>query len=877
MSAAIFNDGKFQGIGNDGVVVPYGMLYVTDSCSGAAVNTYTDAGMGTANTYPIVLSASGKADVFLTDGEFDITLKDKNGTTVWTINNFTPATGNGCLSPTTLLYQKEEITGVTGVTATLSYVPVTEIMVHKNGLLLYSDEYSLLEDVLTFTVALISTDEVVVEYSIFANAGLASGIVYTVDTVADLLTLDVTVETVRVLGYTADSDGGEGVFVYDASRSGENDSGTVFDGWVRQYSGAVNVRWFGVSGTDITSTALKIQNIVDDFKKVYLPEGTYFVNTAIVLASNREFYGDDENTIIKIIDSADAQCSGVVVKDASYTTVRNIKVDGNGSRTTNPQSFPNTIDGSCVVVNDSDNILIRDVTAIDAMKHCFDITADAYDTGDPETYVTAGRCEYVNIESCYASGGGDDNFTTHQSDYLLITGCVSENPSGDAVPANSNCYEIDDGSRYVTLENSRAYGGVCGVQVKGHDIAAAPKHIVVQNMHIEYCNYSIDCYNTSFYGVASGGYSTTAYGLIIKNIFIHNIDTDNRDVEESFAVRIRSYTNVVVDGIVITDSSSTYDYGLVAITSGARNVAVSNIDFKNVTGDYGIRMTDTTNNVVIQKVKAADCTFTSVVYLSDVDDDNTFDVFDVYSIDTNCPLIKNNTADLTAGSSFSRAVQWRARAFAGVAVDPRPLIAYGWVEGNQDLAEGEGNCVQFTAQLTSDTEAKPIVEFGSYKVDAIDSDRSSYAYIATSDNGSDYPTPKLRIGTDGTITPWVDDSYDVGSASFRWDNIYATNGTIQTSDEREKTALTDLTDIEKAVAADLKAAIKTFRFISAVEEKGNNARIHTGVGAQTVRDIFKSHGLVPEDYALFCYDEWKDGNRYGIRYEELLAFIISAM
>jgi hypothetical protein len=36
---------------------------------------------------------------------------------------------------------------------------------------------------------------------------------------------------------------------------------------------------------------------------------------------------------------------------------------------------------------------------------------------------------------------------------------------------------------------------------------------------------------------------------------------------------------------------------------------------------------------------------------------------------------------------------------------------------------------------------------------------------------------------------------------------------------------------------------------------------------------------------MFCYDEWEDdevtgikaGNRYGIRYDELLAFVISAL
>jgi len=35
-----------------------------------------------------------------------------------------------------------------------------------------------------------------------------------------------------------------GVFIYDATQSGVNNGGTIFNGWVRQYDGAVNVKWF---------------------------------------------------------------------------------------------------------------------------------------------------------------------------------------------------------------------------------------------------------------------------------------------------------------------------------------------------------------------------------------------------------------------------------------------------------------------------------------------------------------------------------------------------------------------------------------------------------------------------------------------------------
>jgi len=83
--------------------------------------------------------------------------------------------------------------------------------------------------------------------------------------------------------------------------------------------------------------------------------------------------------------------------------------------------------------------------------------------------------------------------------------------------------------------------------------------------------------------------------------------------------------------------------------------------------------------------------------------------------------------------------------------------------------------------------------------------------------------------------------------------------------------------------------LRAFKFNDAVDEKGDAARIHFGVIAQDVKTAFESEGLIAERYSALCYDKWEDqydadgnfvqpaGNRYGIRYDQLLAFIISAL
>jgi hypothetical protein len=127
-----------------------------------------------------------------------------------------------------------------------------------------------------------------------------------------------------------------------------------------------------------------------------------------------------------------------------------------------------------------------------------------------------------------------------------------------------------------------------------------------------------------------------------------------------------------------------------------------------------------------------------------------------------------------------------------------------------------------------------------------------------------------------------DNAIDLGYASGRFDDIYATNGTIQTSDRNEKQDIEALTDAETRVAVAAKGLLRKFRWKDAVAEKGDEARIHFGIIAQDLQDAFTAEGLDAGDYAMFISDTWTDDDgveqtRLGVRYSELLAFIIAAI
>ena len=101
-----------------------------------------------------------------------------------------------------------------------------------------------------------------------------------------------------------------------------------------------------------------------------------------------------------------------------------------------------------------------------------------------------------------------------------------------------------------------------------------------------------------------------------------------------------------------------------------------------------------------------------------------------------------------------------------------------------------------------------------------------------------------------------DDAISFGTASARYDNIYATNATIQTSDQTEKQDIASLTATEMLVGKRISALFKTFRWKDSVAEKGDNARTHTGVIAQDVQAAFTAEGLDAGDYALFISSTW---------------------
>ena len=198
--------------------------------------------------------------------------------------------------------------------------------------------------------------------------------------------------------------------------------------------------------------------------------------------------------------------------------------------------------------------------------------------------------------------------------------------------------------------------------------------------------------------------------------------------------------------------------------------------------------------------------------------------------------------------------------------------------------------------------------------------RSGSSYIVFSDGAGNvrqiYWAADGRMYMRQTLNPWVDGSYNLGTASNKWAALHATNGTIQTSDENEKQQIASLTSAEITAATAISKLFKTYKMNSSVKDKGDAARIHSGVIAQHVKTAMNDVGLDETKYGFWCSDTWwtkdreveaieaneelgieaKDAYTFtdrwekeedapegatkhtvlGIRYDELLAFVCAA-
>lgn len=199
----------------------------------------------------------------------------------------------------------------------------------------------------------------------------------------------------------------------------------------------------------------------------------------------------------------------------------------------------------------------------------------------------------------------------------------------------------------------------------------------------------------------------------------------------------------------------------------------------------------------------------------------------------------------------------------GIGIKPLfPVHAYGVVPGGTPATSGAVDSNVFTRLQGSNVAVDLGVEVSGqvWMQPRFFNNFGSNFNLALCPNGGDVVTRIVRPETDNART--------LGTAGFRWTTVFATTGTINTSDERQKTWRGPLTEAELRAARRIVAELGFFQWNDAIAEKGaDGARYHFGVRAQAVWRIMADEGLVDPigkngapgaaRYAFLCFDAWE--------------------
>lgn len=677
-----------------------------------------------------------------------------------------------------------------------------------------------------------------------------------------------------------------------------------------RFADVINVKDFGAKGdgtTDDTS-ALNAAMTAATGKMLFIPAGTYLTSTGLRIPSNTEVFGAGRTTTtIKLTaDSFAIPCvtnaANVVGEESSNTgneniVLRDLCVDGNGYRSNGTGSSGSS--GSAISIKNGHHILIQNVMAVRGRLHCLDIASAQYtELYDPDNGKdwTVGASSFVRVENFIGYDAAvDDVITTHYSHDIQLVNCYAYAQDNSTRPFSltfNQCgIEIDDGSYNVEVRGCYAKGFCRGIVAKAHnngeatEAALPDREINFYDCHAEGNNINFE---VMYHGTLRPVGSVGLYNCIsTQPVEILTSDSGNRTSYFYFYGRGK---NLVIDGFACKGvSSGSSNFGIYinplsnVFPNGLNALSISNVTFDNVnvdsTGNSLIRITNTVVTSNIRNIIAQNCNDVPVIYET-TDNLNNIDTVKAISSTalTSYVIVSNDETPLGAGRIKNITYQNYAGAFKNgnqyittlnstesvISSNETEIMAYrssGYTlfkrlrmnRGNSKLPTGGGVGIAFGRKDSSGD-----LDDAYIRTDCAFSPGTANLAFGVRFQGETAPSDVWKIDTysGAPFMPAVDNTYNIGTSNYRPKEIFAANGTINTSDERLKDNISDISDAVLDAWGDVN--LKVFQFRDAIESKGESARLHAGVIAQQVQSAFEARGLDAFRFGLLCYDEWDD-------------------
>lgn len=366
----------------------------------------------------------------------------------------------------------------------------------------------------------------------------------------------------------------------------------------------VNVVMLGADPTGVKDSTQAFKDAIGTGDSVvFVPQGTFKVS-GICLKSNTKLYGIGQKSIIKLTDEAPVTANLLTNCDwsggNSDIIVENLKLDWNMERPGGKDTITTgNVDGCNLVFVNVKNAHVTNVHAYNAGRHNFDVSASRYHhDGDSPTVWEQDGCENIYFSKCFATGSGDDGFTTHFSKHIHIDSCESVDPDGrlfDGAAWNANCFEVDDGSQHVTVSNCYAKGGARGFESKAHNHSPAPQNVRFVNCTAEENIRAFDFRHNDF-NHATDGYSATAQDITVENCTAINPRNNSRYASlDCRALVVSSYKRVQITNFTAIGDLSDSVENPVAIQQLARDVDIVNMKISGFNCERGIRVAGAPN------------------------------------------------------------------------------------------------------------------------------------------------------------------------------------------------------------------------------------------------------------------------------------------
>lgn len=630
---------------------------------------------------------------------------------------------------------------------------------------------------------------------------------------------------------------------------------------LERFGDFINVKDFGAKGDGRTDDTAAIQAAIDAagvYSVVYFPYGRYYVSSGInvdkKLSIKGEIFGGRCSQVF---------CKGYLEYIFKVTaiefTMESFEVNSAGLDFTNRADIgvklePRTVNGKVDVNTDAwfHGVFFRNLTT------SIDYVGRGLNVFDCEFGVakTAIKLSWPDEEDFHDI---DSGFQTYDQGYRaqFISNCRFHS----CVQAVSNTGANADKLKSIHISN--VYSDT-GCQI----FAGTLIRSTICNVHVQNLIYA-----SSVLNIASG-----SHDYVISNVFSFGPDTGIKSTTGE-AVKFTIETHLRFNGIQynakIRDCflSRSLTYGIAFLNSSQisnvsiESVTICDVGFTKTTKDtcYPVFFGGSGNNVEVRGLNYYDSVvngndISRVIYVT-----SNMSNLRVSDVSTNLPI------EVVAATESS-----------GLQVYNNPCkVSWGPTWSSALDITGTNN--------------KVIHRLSSYQ------NRDLRIEVV---NGRLWIKVNSDIDGPGVI-PAADGVYRLGTSSNRWDILFASTGTINTSDERSKQAVERHPDEVLDAWGDVNFC--QFAFNDAVAKKGvASARLHSGVIAQQVVKAFSNRGLDAYRYGLLCLDRWPDeyedvevvdipatfdndgseitpaqthiekklvvkaGDRYGIRYSEAL-------